>query len=272
MVGKERLKEKQQAGHGVPPALYSRFWKPIDLTHTVNRIFKNLNSERAGLVRSGCDLEGNVIWYYAIQPLEPFPMKLLPNGHMLAVFSGVAIQEIDLAGDIISQITQDRLQNGLTAAGLPIQANSVPNANHDILKLDNGHWVFIVSFNQTLSDGNMVVTGNAVVDWDPQLDPVWTWSTFDHLSLTHAPFGTSDWTHANAVIYSPDDGNLIPSIGNQNWIVKIKYQDGTGHGSVLWRPGPEVDFALPSGQPPIEWNYGQHYPVLLGRTHQAFSR
>jgi arylsulfate sulfotransferase len=210
------------------------------------------------------DLEGNVIWYYAIQPLEPFPMKLLPNGHMLVVFSGVSIQEIDLAGNVIFQITQDQLQKGLLAAGLPIQANTVPNANHDIFKLDNGHLIFIVSFNQVF-DGNTMVTGNAVVDWDPVSGaPAWMWSTFDHLSLTHAPFGTADWTHANAVIYSPDDGNLILSMRNQNWIVKINYQDGAGDGKILWRFGPEGDFTLPSGQAPIEWNYGQHYPVLLG--------
>jgi hypothetical protein len=34
------------------------------------------------------DLAGNVIWYYAIQPSEPFPMKLLPNGHMLVLNNG----------------------------------------------------------------------------------------------------------------------------------------------------------------------------------------
>jgi arylsulfate sulfotransferase len=107
------------------------------------------------------------------------------------------------------------------------------------------------------------VTGNALIDWDPQLGAVWTWSTFDHLDLTRAPYGISDWTHGNAVIYSPDDGDIIFSMRNQNWVVKINYQDGKGDGSILWRFGPGGDFTLTGQEAPIEWNYGQHYPSIV---------
>jgi hypothetical protein len=211
------------------------------------------------------DLAGNVIWYYPIQPNAPFPMKLLPNGHMLVV-DGIGVQEIDLAGTVISQVSTADMQQGLTAVGFPLSLQSGLNANHDVLKLSNGHLILLVSFDQTFTDQANVttVTGNALIDWDPQKGPVWTWSTFDHIPLTHAPYGTSDWTHANAVVYSPDDGSLILSMRNQNWIVKINYQDGTGDGRILWRLGPDGDFTLPNGQAPMEWNYGQHYPVLLG--------
>lgn len=107
-----------------------------------------------------------------------------------------------------------------------------------------------------------VVTENVLIDWDPQQGAVWTWSTFDHLDLTHAPYGISDWTHGNAVIYSSDDGDLIFSMRNQNWIVKINYADGKGDGSIVWRFGPGGDFSLAGQEAPIEWNYGQHYPTL----------
>jgi hypothetical protein len=86
----------------------------------------------------------------------------------------------------------------------------------------------------------------------------------DHIPITHAPNGTADWTHGNAVVYSQDDGNLLLSMRNQNWIVKINYDNGAGDGSILWHLGPNGDFALPTGQDPLEWNYGQHYPVLVG--------
>jgi arylsulfate sulfotransferase len=211
------------------------------------------------------DLAGNVIWYYPIQPSSPFPMKLLPNGHILLIVNGLnTAQEIDLAGNIISQVSLVQIQQGLAAAGL-----SFPPLNamhHDIVKLPNGHLIFIVSFNETFTDqpGITTVTGDALIDWDPQLGPVWTWSTFDHIPLTHAPFGTTDWTHSNALLYSPDDGNLILSMRNQNWIIKINYNNGAGDGRILWHLGLDGDFTLPSGQAPIEWNYGQHYPVLLG--------
>ena len=210
------------------------------------------------------DLAGNVIWYYGIQPTPPFPMKFLPNGDVLLVAGEAAAQEVDLGGNIHWQISLTDLQQGLTAAGLsfpPLQS-----FHHDILKLPNGHVMLLVNFSQTFADqpGIGTVTGDALIDWDPQRGPSWTWSTFDHIALSHAPNGTTDWTHSNAVLYSPDDGNLILSMRNQNWIVKINYADGAGDGRILWHFGPDGDFSLPAGQAPMEWNYGQHYPVLLG--------
>jgi hypothetical protein len=50
---------------------------------------------------------------------------------------------------------------------------------------------------------------------------------------------------------------------NQNWVIKINYQDGAGDGSILWHLGPDGDFTLPSGLAPARWNYGQHYPTIL---------
>ena len=50
------------------------------------------------------DLQGNVIWYFPIQPDPPFPIKLLPNGHMLVVTTEL-IREIDLAGNALSTIS-----------------------------------------------------------------------------------------------------------------------------------------------------------------------
>jgi arylsulfate sulfotransferase len=212
------------------------------------------------------DLEGNVVWYYPIQPDSPFPMKLLPNGHMLVTVYGSAlnaVQEIDLAGNVISQVALADVQQGLATAGFSFPA--LANLHHDVVKLPNGHLILLVNFLQATTNqpGITNVTGDALIDWDPQKGPVWTWSTFDHIPLTHAPNGTTDWTHANAIVYSPDDGNLLLSMRNQNWIIKVNYQNGTGDGKILWHLGPGGDFTLPAGDDPIEWNYGQHYPVFL---------
>jgi len=49
---------------------------------------------------------------------------------------------------------------------------------------------------------------------------------------------------------------------NQNWVVKINYNDGAGDGGILWRLGPDGDLSLPGQEAPIEWNYGQHYPTI----------
>ncbi len=216
------------------------------------------------------DLEGNVIWYYDLESADdPFPIKPLPNGHMLILVSPTGfsagvneIREIDLAGDIINRITLGSINQTL---GDAVQITSL---NHDVAVLPNGHLILLCSNAQTtknvpgVPDGT-AVAGNTLIDWDPQHGPVWTWSTFDHLDLTHAPYGLADWTHGNAIIYSPDDGNLIFSMRNQNWVIKIDYRDGAGDGSILWRLGPDGDFTLPSGEAPIEWNYGQHDPTIV---------
>jgi arylsulfate sulfotransferase len=224
----------------------------------------DLNSSQ--LLALVTDLAGNVIWYYPLSPGEvPYPIKPLPNGHMLVVVAGNVdeVREIDLAGNVLYRLSIEDVNNGLTAIGAPFQA---ANFHHDILKLPNGHLIILVNYNETFTDqpGFSTVTGDALVDWDPQAAmPVWTWSTFDHIPLTHDPVSNTDWSHANALVYSPDDGDLLLSMRNQNWIVKINYQDGAGDGSILWHLGPDGDFTLPSGQSPIEWNYGQHYPTIL---------
>ena len=224
----------------------------------------NLNTNQ--LLAVVTDLAGNVIWYYPLNPGEvPYPIKPLPNGHMLVVVAGNIgeIREIDLAGNVLYRLSIAAVDKGLTAIGASFL---VANFHHDILKLPNGHLIILGNFTKTFTDqpGFSTVTGDALIDWDPQAQlPVWTWSAFDHLPLTHDPVSNTDWTHANAVIYSPDDGDLIFSMRNQNWIVKINYQDGAGDGKILWHLGPDGDFTLPSGQAPIEWNYGQHYPTVV---------
>jgi arylsulfate sulfotransferase len=218
------------------------------------------------------DLQGNVIWYYDLGTSDwAFPVKPLPNGHMLVNASPTGatgvneIREIDLAGNIINRISLNAVNQALRGTAASFQISSF---HHDVAVLPNGHYILLGNYQQTINNVPGIPTGtamlgDALIDWDPQQAAVWVWSAFDHLDLTHAPYGLADWTHSNAIIYSPDDGNLILSMRNQNWIIKINYQNGAGDGSVLWRLGFGGDFTLPSGQAPAEWNYGQHYPTIV---------
>ena len=225
------------------------------------------------LLAVATDLAGNVIWYYELPAnTAPFPIKPLPNGHMLvlaAPFEGTTggandMREIDLAGNIIHQITITDINSSLAK----IASFQLGQLSHDFIALPNGHLILLADYDKTITgvsgiaDGT-VVLGDVLIDWDLEKGAaVWTWSSFDHLELSHAPYGISDWTHGNAVIYSPDDGDIILSLRNQNWVMKLDYRDGAGDGSILWRLGPGGDFTLPNQQAPIEWNYGQHYPSI----------
>jgi hypothetical protein len=99
--------------------------------------------------------------------------------------------------------------------------------------------------------------GDAIVDLDPNYNPVWVWDAFDHLDVNRHPMNFPDWTHANALDYVPDDGNLLISLRHQNWVLKIDYQNGNGSGDVIWKLGYQGDFDLGSGAP-ADWFYAQH--------------
>jgi hypothetical protein len=102
------------------------------------------------------------------------------------------------------------------------------------------------------------VIGDVLIDLDQNRNPVWLWSTFDHLDPNRHPILFPDWTHTNSVVYSPTDKALILSMRNQSWVMKIDYDDGQGNGNILWKLGYQGDFALQGGTDPVDWFYAQH--------------
>ena len=210
------------------------------------------------------DKDGALIWYYYDPSLPPFtfPMKILPNGHFLVQYYH-NIREVDLAGNIVREEKLDQLNSELKAGGYSFQAVEF---HHDVLQLDNGHWIALVDFNNDFQDlpgypGTTSVTGDAILDLDPNNKLVWVWNTFDHLDVNRHPYMFPDWTHSNALVYTPD-GNLLLSMRHQSWIIKINYANGAGNGDILWHLGPEGDFALAQNDP-AQWFYDQHFPTIL---------
>jgi hypothetical protein len=110
--------------------------------------------------------------------------------------------------------------------------------------------------------GTHTVLGDVLVDLDTNLNVSWVWSEFDHLDVNRHPIGFPDWTHTNAVVYSPNDGDLLVSMRHQSWIIKIDYNNGHGTGDILWRLGNGGDFTLQGGTAPQDWFYGQHDPTF----------
>jgi hypothetical protein len=217
------------------------------------------------------DLDGNLIWFDDLQNGvyldSAFPIKLLPNGDFLMVVLGTfnGVREINLAGETISQFSVGDVNQALLQAGFQLVVTGL-GLHHDILPLPNGHLILLGQTSKTFTNligfpGITQVAGDVLIDLDQNRKPVWVWSAFNHLDINRQGLNFPDWTHANAIIDSPDDGNLILSMRNQHWVIKINYRDGRGDGSVLWKLGPGGDFVIPGGSP-ADFNYAQHYPVL----------
>jgi arylsulfate sulfotransferase len=218
------------------------------------------------------DLNGDVIWTYSptLSGDVPNPVKLLPNGHFLINFSSNSgdglnsvLQEVDLSGALIWQMTAAELNNALAVATCPGCNVSVIGTHHDFVQLPNGHLIVIAALQRVIS--GTTVTGDVIIDLDENRKPVWLWNEFDHLDVTRQPMGFPDWTHTNAILYSADDGNLIVSMRHQNWIVKVDYANGKGAGDILWKLGYQGDFALLGGTGPTDWFYAQHGPSFVSK-------
>ena len=215
------------------------------------------------------DLNGDVLWSYnpgpAFAGLSANPIKLLPNGNFLINFSnsavdggGSVLQEVDLTGKLIWQMAASDLNKALAAATCAGCNITVTGTHHDFVMLPNGHLIVLAATQQDISGAT--VTGDAIIDLDQNHNPVWLWNEFDHLDTNRRPYLFPDWTHTNAILYSPEDGNLIISIRHQNWLVKVDYANGAGAGDILWHLGYQGDFTLVGGTDPTDWFYAQHGP------------
>ena len=242
------------------------------------------------------DLQGNQIWTYQLPDpstdiAEGF--KMLPNGNILLVIGPSPggeigpieeIREIDLAGNIVRQLSVADLDAELATAPASCTECAglqVGSFHHDVTPLPNGHLLVLTNLAMNLSptttpaltnEPPTSVTGDQVIDLDENWQPVWAWNEFNHLDPNRHPYMFPDWTHSNAVIYSPDDGDFLISSRHQNWIMKVDYQNGSGTGEIKWKLGEDGSFKLIGEPDPIGWPYAQHRPSYFSaNTSGVFS-
>ncbi|HVC90013.1 MAG TPA: aryl-sulfate sulfotransferase [Acidobacteriaceae bacterium] len=227
------------------------------------------------------DLHGNVIWTYSYQGSAAnaiFPIKQLSDGNFLVVIGYVAgptakqnipagtlteVREVDLAGNTIHSLSIAQLNQSLAADGFT--GLNLLTFCTDALQLPNGHLLLLAWMTKPYTNlpgypGTINVLGTVIVDVDQNYNPTWVWNPFQQLGTPAPPYSYQfpDWTHSNALLYSPDDHNLLLSIRQQNRIVKIDYNDGAGTGNVIWSLGEGRDFKLVGATDPTDWFYAQH--------------
>lgn len=230
------------------------------------------------------DMRGRPIWY--LEAPGAIPLRPRGDGEFLLWPFGPDPQDaplriVDLAGNTVRSTQLGRLNEQLTARG----EDPILWLHHEDTPLPGGRTAVLGSALRILEDvqgpGTDAILGDVILVLDADLQLEWSWSAFEHLDVTRGavlgeqctgppacpplPEGVElahDWTHANAIDYSPRDGSLILSVRHLDEVVKIDYADGEGDGDVIWRLGREGDFTL-EATGPFPWFSHPHDPSWL---------
>jgi arylsulfate sulfotransferase len=235
-----------------------------------------------GAVPTATDLSGNVLWYYHLQVgdltrAEPGGRFLIidsPKGGAYNTYNEI-VREIDLAGNITLETNTQRINDQLALMTGPNgqPRRPITGFDHEARRLSSGDIVVKAASEMLVTNAGQCgttsgvantcdVIGTQVLVLNPSLQIVWAWDAFDFLDIsrraslnevcTQTDAGcpsfflaatANDWLHTNSVQLTPD-GNLLVSLRDQDWVIKINYANGTGDGSVLWRMGYQGDFTI----------------------------
>ena len=225
------------------------------------------------------DLEGNIVWFYT-QPINVLT-RPEPGGYFWGIaqdFAGdqwkQAVRLVDLIGLTVRETNAGRINEQLAALG----KRPIGGFHHDALRLPDGNIALLAGVENWVTGdqgpGRVNVLGDMILVLDQNLRVVWTWDGFDHLDTKRqATLGelcnpqacpplfaakvSNDWTHSNSLQQTPD-GNLLLSVRNLDWVVKIAYNNGEGDGRILWKLGKDGDFALSGATDSYPWFSHQH--------------
>jgi hypothetical protein len=109
------------------------------------------------------------------------------------------------------------------------------------------------------------ILGDLVIDLDEDFQVAGVWNAFDHLDLNRKSLTgekcktggggcpailladeAESKLHSNSLNYIPSSGDLLISVPEQGWVVKVDWKNGKGSGKILWRLGKDGDFKLES--------------------------
>lgn len=236
------------------------------------------------------NLDGQVVWYYdasqsglsAVWPvnIDPGGTTLLFGRDAYRAVGDDVLREVDLAGDPVQETNIDAINAQLAARG----QDPIYSLHHDALRLPDGD-IAVLGMTQRTINGQDVV-GDLLIVLNIDLQVTWVWNPFDHLDPSRAPilgetcsaYGAAlcavpdpqaeDWLHTNSIGWSPTDHDLVLSFRHQDWVIKIDYRDGHGHGAIVWRLGQDGDFTItdpdPSDADP--WFSHQHNAYYINNT------
>ncbi len=195
-------------------------------------------------------------------------------------------------------IANQLLALGATDAGacLPVPApktgtTCLNNLSHDAIRYYAGgqeYTALLVHIEKMFPPGTqgsnpkgppVDILSEMLVVLNSQWQVVWYYDSFQHLDIKRpavlGEFCTTtsctinlllstyayDWTHGNTIYYIESGGDFMVSLRNQDWLIKIAYDNGKSSGKIVWRMGPEGNFTFNNiDNDPWPWFSHQHEP------------
>jgi arylsulfate sulfotransferase len=199
------------------------------------------------------------------------------------------LQELDLMGNTVRETNIGRIAEQLADRGIKSDCKKgseqcLAGFHHEAVRLPNGHTLTLAGLERMFPAGTqgskeaVDILGDLILDLDENLQLTWFWNSFDHMDLKRASLGdekcpggpggdgctpvflsstANGWLHSNALNYDKRSGDLLVSIPEQDWVIKVDYKDGKGSGKILWRLGKDGDFTVKSNDP-YPWFSYQH--------------
>ncbi len=217
------------------------------------------------------DLEGNIVWYYdpVANNFHGYSPTIVPGGTLLHAGRPARLHRGQRRGDRVAggrpgrrhpaPDEHQRRQRRAGRDGAALDHRLQPRRPAPAQRGHGGprrHHERSSTSTATPPQYN----GDMVLVLDQNFQVAWVWNAFQWLDTNRLPptlaRARADWLHANAVGWSPEDGDLTVSLRNQNWVIKIDYANGAGDGHVVWRLGQGGDFTVnssgpsPRGSPP----------------------
>jgi hypothetical protein len=198
-------------------------------------------------------------------------------------------RETDLVGNAIRETNIGRIAEQLAGRGVKSDCRKggeqcLAGFHHEAIRLSNGHTLVLAGLERMFpagtegAKGPVDILGDVILDLDEDLQLTWFWNSFDHLDVNRASLGgekcpggpgedgctpvfladeSNGWLHSNALFYDARSRNVLVSIPEQDWVIKVDYNDGKGSGKILWRLGQGGDFTAKSNDS-YPWFSYQH--------------
>jgi hypothetical protein len=174
----------------------------------------------------------------------------------------------------------------------PVGTACLNHFHHEAIRLPNGYIAVLGKVEKLFPPGTQGSTtgrpvdimGDLLIVMNANWQAVWYSDEFQQLDINRAaPLGetcrnayngnpstcplvvlvlanvANDWTHTNSIYYMASSGDLLLSLRNQDWLLKVDYANGIGVGDIVWRMGIDGDFTFNNiNNDPFPWFSHQH--------------